>query len=447
MSALVSRPTSGLTGTVRVPGDKSISHRALIFGALSVGETVVTGLLEGDDVLRTAGALRALGASIERLSDDDGARWVINGVGVGGFSEPDDVLDLGNSGTGARLILGLLGTSAFGTVITGDESLRARPMNRIAEPLRLFGAAVDSRSGGRLPIYVDGAKNPVPVTYRLPVPSAQVKSAILLAGLNAPGITTIIEPDLTRDHTERLLQRFGAEISISDTDLGREIALVGQPELVPQNIDVPGDPSSAAFLTVAALITPESEITIEQVCVNPLRRGLFDTLLEMGADITFGNERIESDEPVADITVRSSALLGVEVPAERSMSMIDEYPVLAIAAAFAEGETRMLGVEELRVKESDRLSAMAEGLKMCGISAEEGPDWLKITGQGGKPAGSKNSIVASHLDHRIAMSFSVLGLNAAGPVTVNDAAMIDTSFPGFASLMNSLGARIEETSA
>lgn len=445
MSALVSRPSKGLQGTVRVPGDKSISHRALIFGALTVGETRIHGLLEGDDVLRTAGALRALGASIEREDCEDSPCWTIHGVGVGGFTEPDDVLDLGNSGTGARLLLGVLGTSGFASVVSGDESLRSRPMNRIAEPMRLFGARIEGRSGGRLPISVEGARDPLPITYKLPVASAQVKSAVLLAGLNTPGITTVIEPELTRDHTERFLKRFGAEISISDGKEGREISLVGQPELTPQELNVPGDPSSAAFLTVAALITENSDVTIENVCMNPLRRGLFDTLLEMGADIAFLNERAEGDEPIADVVARTSSLKGIDVPSERSMSMIDEYPILGIAAAFAQGDTTMTGVEELRVKESDRLSAMANGLKGCGIEAEEGPDWLRIAGQAGKPAGSRNSVIESHLDHRIAMSFAVLGLNSEAPVTVNDADMINTSFPGFHALMSGLGANIEET--
>ncbi len=433
---LTSRRAQPLSGTADIPGDKSVSHRALIFGAMAVGETVVTGLLEGEDVLDTAKAMRALGAEVRR--DADGT-WRINGVGTGGFSEPEDVLDHGNAGTGCRLVMGAVATHGFATTFTGDASLRARPMGRILDPLALFGARAVGRSGGRLPLTLIGTGDPVPVEYTLPMPSAQVKSAVLLAGLNAPGRTTVIEPEATRDHTERMLRGFGAELTIEDGAQGRVIALTGQPELTPCTIAVPRDPSSAAFPVVAALLVEGSDITVPGVSRNPTRDGLYRTLLEMGADIAFENEREEGGEPVADLRVRGSALRGVEVPSERAASMIDEYPVLAVAAAFAEGATVMRGVGELRVKESDRIAAMEAGLNANGVVTASTEDSLTVEGRGadGVEGGAQ---VATHLDHRIAMSFLVMGMASANPVLIDDARPVATSFPNFTTLMGSLGA-------
>lgn len=437
MSSLTSRAAGALTGATSLPGDKSISHRSLLLGALAVGETVVEGLLEGEDVLRTAEAIRKLGASAAR--DEDG-RWHVHGVGIGGLQEPDSMIDLGNSGTGARLLLGVLAGHPITAFVTGDASLCKRPMNRVAVPLSEFGASFVSREGGRLPLAVTGAADPMPMTYRLPVASAQIKSAILLAGLSAPGQTTVIEPEPTRDHTELMLRHFGAELDIdTDSDGAAHIRLTGQPELTGRPVVVPGDPSSAAFPAVAAVISPGSEVTLTGVGMNPRRTGLFETLSEMGADIARRNERVEAGEPVADLHIKASALRGVEVPPERAPRMIDEYPVLAMAAATAEGETVMRGVKELRVKESDRLSAVAQGLTACGVSLEEGEDYLIVRG-GAVPGGGT---VATDLDHRIAMSFLVLGLASERPVTVDDAGPIDTSFPGFVDLMNGLGADIQ----
>lgn len=432
---LSSRRAEGLGGEVVVPGDKSISHRALILGGLAVGETVIEGLLEGEDVINTARVMAQFGASVAR--DDDG-RWRVRGVGVGGLGEPADLLDFGNSGTGARLVMGLAATHPFTSFFTGDASLRRRPMARVAVPLGEMGARFVTREGGLMPLAVIGAAEPLPISYRLPVPSAQVKSAILLAGLNVPGRTTVIEPEPTRDHSERMLRHFGAEITVSDTDEGRVITLEGQPELVAREVIVPADPSSAAFPVVAALITPNSEITLRNVGLNPLRTGLFDTLIEMGGDIEIVNRREMAGEPVGDLIVRSSRLEGVDVPPERAPSMIDEYPILCVAAACAEGETRMTGLAELRVKESDRLAAMAAGLRACGVVVDEQPDGMTVTG--GAIAGGATA--KTHLDHRIAMSFLVLGLVADAPVAVDDGAIIETSFPGFATLMNRIGARI-----
>lgn len=435
---LVSRPVARLSGAVRAPGDKSISHRALMFGALAVGETAVEGLLTGEDVLSTAAALRRLGAAVAR--SEDGV-WRVSGVGVGGFREPDDVLDMGNSGTSARLLSGLLASHAFTSFMTGDASLRRRPMLRVIEPLSRIGARFVARGGGRLPLAVTGPDVAMPIEYRLPVASAQVKSAILLAGLNAPGETTVIEPEATRDHTERMLRAMGAEVRERRLDDGaKAITIVGQPELAPQRIAVPGDPSSAAFAAVAAAIRPGSDVTVAGVGVNPLRAGLYDTLREMGVDLAFENPREIGGEPVADIRVRGGALRGVEVPAHRAPSMIDEYPVLAMAAACAEGTTRMLGLAELRAKESDRLSSVADGLAANGVRFEIGPDHLLVHGDGRAPQGG--GMVATHLDHRIAMSFLVLGIAAREPVAVDDGRPIDTSFPGFVALMNGLGAAI-----
>lgn len=432
-----SRASGPLAGRLRVPGDKSISHRALILGGLAVGRTRVKGLLEGEDVLRTAAAMRAYGAAVER--DGDGT-WAIDGAGLGGLAEPPDVLDLGNSGTSARLLLGVAAAHPVTTFMTGDASLRRRPMARAAEPLMRMGARIVAREGCRLPLAVTGAASPLPFEYRLPVPSAQVKSAVLLAGLNAPGETTVIEPAPTRDHTERMLRHFGGLVEVTDRDDGRRITVQGQPELRGADLAVPGDPSSAAFPAVAALIVPGSELLIEGVGVNPLRAGLFETLREMGAAIELRNRRIDGGEPIADLAVAASRLNGVEVPAARAPSMIDEYPILAVAAAFAEGRTVMRGLAELRVKESDRLAAIAEGLARCGVAVAVDGDTLTVEGKGRPPKGG--AVLATRLDHRIAMSFLVLGLGAQAPVGIDDASPIDTSFPGFAALMQGLGAQL-----
>ena len=436
---LISRSTTALAGSVRVPGDKSISHRALMLGALAVGESVVTGLLEGDDVLRTAACMRTLGAEVERRADGS---WRLFGRGVGGLVEPADILDMGNSGTGARLLMGLVSTQAFTCLFTGDASLRSRPMRRISEPLGRMGARFFSRDGGRLPLAVVGTDRPTPITYETPVASAQVKSAILLAGLNTPGETTVIEREATRDHTELMRRNFGATVRVEPAEGGgRAITVVGHPELTGRPVMVPADPSSAAFPTVAALLVEGSEIRLPNVGLNPLRTGLYQTLLEMGAQISFENQRDQAGEPVADLVVRASRLKGIDVPAARAPSMIDEYPILAIAAAFAEGTTRMWGLGELRVKESDRLAAMARGLAACGVAVEETQDSLIVHGTGRVPAG--DATIATHFDHRIAMAFLVMGMASARPVTVDDAQAIDTSFPAFAALMNGLGGKIE----
>ncbi len=439
--AMTSAPCGPLRGEARVPGDKSVSHRSLILGALAVGETRIEGLLEGQDVLDTAVAMRAFGAEVERAADGG---WSVHGVGVGGFAEPSNVIDCGNSGTGVRLIMGAMATSPIAATFTGDASLRSRPMGRITDPLAGFGARAFGRSGGRLPLTLVGASRPVPVEYRLPVPSAQVKSAVLLAGLNAPGETVVIEPEPTRDHTERMLTAFGAELSVEDeVGEGRRIRLVGLPELAPQRIVVPRDPSSAAFPAAAALIVAGSEILLPRVGLNPTRAGLYETLLEMEADLAFEDVRDEGGEPVADLRLRHSALRGVEVPPERAPSMIDEFPILAVLAAFAEGATVMRGIGELRVKESDRIDAMARGLRACGVEVEDTEDTLTVHGRGavGVPGGAT---VGAHLDHRIAMSFLVLGMAADGPVTVDDAGPVSTSFPGFRELMNGLGADLRD---
>lgn len=429
-----------LAGVAEIPGDKSVSHRALILGALAVGETRIAGLLEGEDVLDTGRAMRAFGAEVAR---DGPGVWRVRGVGVGGFMEPEGVIDCGNSGTGVRLIMGSMATSPIAATFTGDASLRSRPMGRVTEPLALFGARAYGRRGGRLPLTLLGAADPVPVRHTLQVPSAQVKSALLLAGLNAPGETVVIEKEATRDHTERMLAGFGAEISAEQTEEGRVITLRGQPELRPQAIVVPRDPSSAAFPTVAALLVPGSEVRVPGIGLNPTRAGLYETLVEMGADLAFENRREEGGEPVADLVARHGALRGVEVPAERAASMIDEYPILAALAATAQGRTIMRGVRELRVKESDRIDAMARGLEACGVEVEEGPDWFVVHGRG--PGGVAGGVtVASRLDHRIAMAFLCLGLATRRPITVDDAGPIATSFPDFIPLMRRLGARLTE---
>jgi 3-phosphoshikimate 1-carboxyvinyltransferase len=436
--AMQARAVGPLGGVAEVPGDKSVSHRSLILGALSVGETRITGLLEGQDVLDTGRVMRAFGAEVTRLADGE---WRVHGVGVGGFREPEDVIDCGNAGTGVRLIMGAMATTDITATFTGDASLRSRPMGRITDPLALFGAVSHGRRGGRLPLTLTGAADPVPVRYTSPVPSAQVKSAVLLAGLNAPGETVVIEREPTRDHTERMLGGFGAKVTTEITPEGRVITLTGQPELEARSIAVPRDPSSAAFPVVAALLVPGSAITVPGIGLNPTRAGLYDTLREMGADVTFADPREEGGEPVADLVVRFSPLTGIEVPPERAASMIDEYPILAALAATAEGRTVMRGNRALRVKESDRIDAMARGLEACGITIEEGPDFLIVHGRGpdGVPGGAT---VASRLDHRIAMSFLCLGLAARAPITVDDGGPIATSFPSFVDLMRGLGAEI-----
>ncbi|AQS48393.1 3-phosphoshikimate 1-carboxyvinyltransferase [Thioclava nitratireducens] len=435
---MTSHACGPLKGTAEVPGDKSISHRALILGALSVGETKITGLLEGEDVLDTAKAMRAFGAEVTQHGPGS---WSVHGVGVGGFAEPEDVIDCGNSGTGVRLIMGAMATSPIVATFTGDGSLRKRPMGRVTDPIRLFGAQAFGRHGGRLPMTILGAPSPAPVRYATPMASAQVKSAVLLAGLNAPGQTVVIEKTPTRDHTERMLRGFGAEITTEVTDQGHVITLQGQPELKAQEVAVPRDPSSAAFPVCAALIVPGSEIVVPGVSQNPTRNGIFITLREMGADLTFENEREEGGEPVADLRVRYSKLHGIDVPAERASAQIDEYPVLSVVAAFAEGVTRMPGVHELRVKESDRIDAMARGLEANGVKIEEDEDTLIVHGCGpeGVPGGGT---AVTHLDHRIAMSFMVLGMAAQKPVSVDDGSPIATSFPIFEDLMAQLGAEI-----
>ena len=434
-SPLVARRSGPLKGSVRVPGDKSISHRALIFGAMTVGETRIEGLLEGEDVLNTAQAMRALGASVERMGE---GAWRVHGVGVGGFREPETVLDFGNSGTGCRLVMGAVAGCPITATFDGDASLRKRPMRRIIEPVELIGAhAVSVTDGGRLPITLAGARDPMPVVYRTPVPSAQIKSAVLLAGLAAPGETTVIEAEASRDHTERLLAHFGADVRVADEDTGRWIRLKGQPELVPAPVMVPADPSSAAFPMVAALIVPGSELVLTEVMTNPLRTGLMLSLREMGAAIEVLERRADRGEEMADLRVRASALRGVEVPAERAPSMIDEYPILAVAASFAEGTTVMRGLKELRVKESDRLAAVADGLRVNGADVEIEGDDLIVHGRA-RPLGG--ATVTTHMDHRIAMAFLVMGLASEKPVGVDDASIIATSFPAFPALMRAAGA-------
>ncbi len=430
--------SSGLTGSLRVPGDKSISHRALMLSALCIGTSTITGLLESEDVIATAKAMAALGAYVER--SQDGA-WHVRGLGVGGLAEPEVEIDFGNAGTGVRLCAGLVAANPISVRFTGDASLRSRPMGRIITPLEQMGARFEAETPGRLPLTLIGARNPVPIAYELPVASAQVKSAVLLAALNTPGTTSVIETVATRDHSERMLAAFGAAIKIETHGNGRRISVTGQRELTATDVDVPGDPSSAAFPLVAALICENSEITVENVMLNPTRTGLIDTLRDMGGDMTISNRRQSGGEEVGDITARTSRLRGVSVPAERAPSMIDEYPILAVAAARAEGTTHMAGLDELRVKESDRLAAVAAGLAANGVTVTTGDNWLQVEG-GPVPGGGR---VETHLDHRIAMAFAVLGLAARDPVTVDDAAIIATSFPGFVDLMRDLGARLEDT--
>ena len=435
---MTARKSPPLKGTAHIPGDKSVSHRSLILGALCVGETRISGLLEGQDILDTAKAMTAFGADVQRVGDGE---WVVNGVGVGGFGEPEDVIDCGNAGTGVRLIMGAMATCPITATFTGDASLRSRPMGRILDPLALFGAQSVGRANGRLPLTLVGAREPVPVRYTSPHASAQIKSAVLLAGLNTPGETVLIEREKTRDHSERMLKGFGAEIETVQTAEGFEITLQGQPELTPQTIAVPRDPSSAAFPVAAALIVEGSDILVPNIGLNPTRAGLLTTLSEMGADITFENVRTEGGEPVADLRVRASALQGIEVPPDRAPSMIDEYPILSVVAAFASGKTVMRGIRELRVKECDRIDAMARGLEAMGVTVEEGEDFLIVHGQNGEVAGGGTA--QTHLDHRIAMSFLCMGLATQKPVSVDDGGAIATSFPIFEDLMAGLGATIQ----
>jgi 3-phosphoshikimate 1-carboxyvinyltransferase len=437
------RRSEALSGTARVPGDKSISHRSFMFGGLAAGQTRITGLLEGEDVMRTGEAMKAMGARIERV----GGEWIIDGVGNGCLLEPLAALDFGNAGTGSRLTMGLVGTYEMTTTFIGDASLSRRPMGRVLDPLREMGTQVlSAASGDRMPITLRGPKRAAPIAYRVPMPSAQVKSAVLLAALNTPGITTVIEPVMTRDHTEKMLAGFGAQLEVDvDASGARHIRIQGEPRLHGQMIEVPGDPSSAAFPLVAALLVPGSDITIENVLMNPTRTGLVTTLLEMGGSIEILNPRRAGGEDVADLRVRSSELKGVTVPPERAPSMIDEYPVLAVAASFAQGETLMDGLEELRVKESDRLAAVARGLEANGVDCTEREASLAVRGRpGGKGLGSPDDkgVVETHLDHRIAMAFLIMGLAAERPVSIDDRSMIATSFPEFMDLMVGLGARI-----
>ncbi len=435
---LTARRAGPLKGTVRTPGDKSISHRALILGALATGVTEIEGLLEGDDVKRTAAAMAAFGADVTRLGE---GQWRVEGRG--GFSEPADVVDCGNAGTGVRLIMGAAAGFDMAVTFTGDASLRGRPMNRVLKPLGEMGASWICRQGGRLPLTLKGG-NLSHIAYRLPEPSAQVKSAVLLAGLHAAGGAEVIEPEATRDHTERMLRGFGAEVEVREEGGARRIILPPGQKLTGTRIHVPGDPSSAAFLLVAALVTPGSEITVQGMLLNPLRIGLLDTLGEMGADLSVTNVRDEGGETVADITARHSDLVGVEVPPERAPSMIDEYPILGVAAAFARGKTVMRGIGEMRVKESDRIALMAAGLSACGIGVEEEAETLTVIGaKGSNHLVAGGAGVTTHGDHRIAMSHLILGLAAEVPVSVDEPGMIATSFPGFVELMRGLGAEIE----
>jgi 3-phosphoshikimate 1-carboxyvinyltransferase len=436
--SLISSSHGPLNGTVKVPGDKSISHRSIMLSALAVGKSEVTGLLEGEDVLATAEAMRAMGARVERLGE---GHWVVHGVGIGGLQTPDDVIDMGNSGTSTRLIMGLIASHDITVTMTGDASLRGRPMGRVIDPLTTMGAEFSARDGKFLPLTVTGSQNPMPIDYTTPMASAQVKSAVLLAGLNTPGVTTVRERVATRDHTERMLKSMGAAIETGQEDGLYVVRLTGQPELKPVNFEVPGDVSSSAFLLVAASIIPGSDITVENVGMNPLRTGIVHALKAMGADIEILNERTLGGEPVADLRVRAAQLKGVsELPVDPS-TMIDEFPVLFCAAAVAEGTSRFKGLEELRVKESDRLAVMAAGLKANGVELSEFEDGIEIRGAGGKVTGG--GTVATHLDHRIAMSFSVLGQRSESAITIDDAAPIQTSFPVFIDLMTGLGAGLQ----
>lgn len=434
--------STSINGKINVPGDKSISHRAVLLGAMGEGPCQVSGLLESEDVLCTIAAMRALGAKISESTIGDEKSWLIEGVGVGGFQEPAHALDFGNSGTGARLVMGAIATTPITVLMEGDASLSGRPMDRVLGPLEQMGMQTLSARNGRLPLCLRGAAYPVPITYKLPMASAQVKSAILLAALNVPGRTSVIEPKATRDHTERMFEGMGIKLDIEKHgNGGSSISLEGPCRLKTIDVAVPGDPSSAAFLVAAALLVPKSELLIENVLVNDTRIGFYKTVQEMGGDLTFQNMKISAGEEVADILVRSSELNGITVPAERAPSMIDEYPILSVLSAFAKGSTHMQGLAELRVKESDRLAAMGRGLAACGVEVEEGEDYLIV--QGGKEV-SGGVEIDTELDHRIAMSFAVLGLRGNSPIIVNDADMIATSFPHFVPLMKALGAQLEE---
>ena len=440
LQKLTSSKSAALKGTAVIPGDKSISHRALIFGGLAIGETVINGLLEGEDVLHTADAMRSMGADI---TCDENNIWHCHGVGIGGLKEPECVLDMGNSGTSTRLLMGLVGGHHITAQFSGDASLTKRPMNRVIKPLEMMGTKVTAREGGRLPLSLSGSKNALPIEYKLPVASAQVKSAILLAGLSAMGKTTVIEEKPTRDHTENMLRAFGVPVDIETLEDGTQvIAVTGQQDLKATEIHVPSDPSSAAFPAAAAILRAGSDIRMNNILMNERRNGLYTTLIEMGADITFENERIEAGEKVADLIVKGDNILnGINVPASRVPSMIDEFPVLAVVASCTNGTTTMSGLEELRVKESDRLLMMYEGLKACGVTLEMGEDSLTIHGNGQPPHGGAE--VKTALDHRIAMSFLVLGSVSANPITIDDAAPIKTSFPNFVELMNDIGTDIQ----
>jgi 3-phosphoshikimate 1-carboxyvinyltransferase len=432
---LTSRTATGLKGTIKVPGDKSMSHRSLMFGAIATGQTRISGLLEAEDVVNTAKAMAALGAKTTKLPSGE---WLVDGVGIGGLKSPSDDLDFGNSGTGVRLAMGLMASTNLTARCVGDASLSGRPMGRVTNPLSQFGTRFEASEGNKLPLVIHGNANAKPITYTLPMASAQVKSAILLAGINTKGTTTVIEPVPTRDHTEKMLKGFGAKLTVTLKDGARHISIEGGHELKAQNLAVPGDPSSAAFPMVAALITEGSDIVIENIMLNPTRTGLITTLIEMGGNITIENRRYAGGEEVGDLHVKSSKLKGILVPESRAPSMIDEYPILSVAAAFAEGNTRMEGLEELRVKESDRLAAVEAGLQANGVITRSGRDWLDVSG-GGAPGGGK---VITHMDHRIAMSFLVMGLASRSHTTIDDSAFIATSFPGFTELLNGLGARI-----
>ena len=432
---LSSSHATGLKGQIKVPGDKSMSHRSLMFGAIAMGQSRISGLLEAEDVVNTAKAMIALGAKAEKQTNGD---WLVEGVGIGGLKSPMGELDFGNSGTGVRLAMGLMASTPITARCVGDASLSKRPMGRVTTPLQKFGATFDTAEGGRLPLTLHGAPNAKPVTYTLPMASAQVKSAVLLAGINTKGTTKVIEPVATRDHTERMLKAFGAKLDVTLVDGARHISIEGGYELQGQVIDIPGDPSSAAFPMVAALITPGSNIVIENIMLNPTRTGLIDTLIEMGGDIEIKNRRVAGGEDVGDLHVKYSKLNGITVPASRAPSMIDEYPILSVAASFAYGITRMQGLEELRVKESDRLAAVEAGLRANGVKTASGKDWLEVSGGGARGGG----MVITHMDHRIAMSFLVMGLASAQSTHIDDGAFIATSFPGFTDLLNGMGAKI-----
>lgn len=436
--SLISHHATGLSGSFDVPGDKSISHRSMILSALAIGQTRVSGLLEGDDVMATKQAMIDCGASITKQGDD----YIIDGVGMGGLTNPENPLDLGNAGTGVRLLMGLIAGQSMTATFVGDASLSKRPMRRITDPLAEMGAQITTNDG-LLPVTVTGLEVPLAISYRPKVASAQIKSAILLAGLRARGNTIVTEPHISRDHTEAMLRHFGVTVTQSIEDDGSHVVtMTGGTDLIAKDIIVPRDPSSAAFVMVAALLTPGSDVLLPAIGMNPQRTGLITTLIEMGGNITLSNQRLEGGEDVADIRVKSSQLHGIDVPAMRAASMIDEYPILSVAASRATGTTMMTGVAELRVKETDRIAVMAEGLKRCGVQVEEGDDFMSVTGAEAPPAGG--AVINSQHDHRIGMSFLVLGMISQAPIQVDDVETINTSFPGFADKMNAIGAHIEK---